>query len=193
MCGGASTANRSQRSRDVARWRPSHRDARVVRRAPAGTYDLSSLSLGSHALGDSASRRAAIDALIGRLKYRPLRERAALVAELVASAGRLSRRPIKGELGQVWRTIRVTEDRDGHEHEVARRGDGDVVGEMSLITREPRVASLIADGPIRTLRLGNRDFESMLRERPGIAMAQLLGPRMLLQRALRSFLLYHNA
>jgi peptidoglycan/xylan/chitin deacetylase (PgdA/CDA1 family) len=56
----------------------------VVRRAPTGTYDLSSLGLGSHRLGDSASRRAAIDALIGRLKYRPLRERNALVEQLSA-------------------------------------------------------------------------------------------------------------
>jgi peptidoglycan/xylan/chitin deacetylase (PgdA/CDA1 family) len=54
----------------------------VVRRARAGTYDLSSLGLGSHGLGDSVSRRAAIDALIGQLKYRPLGERNALVEQL---------------------------------------------------------------------------------------------------------------
>lgn len=57
----------------------------VVRRAPVGTYDLSSLGLGSHSLGDSASRRAAIDALIGQLKYRPLRERDALLEQLSAT------------------------------------------------------------------------------------------------------------
>lgn len=57
----------------------------VVRRAPAGTYDLSSLGLGSHSLGDSTSRRAAIDALIGQVKYRPVRERIALVEELGAA------------------------------------------------------------------------------------------------------------
>ena len=57
----------------------------VVRCAPAGTYDLSSLGLGSHSLGDSASRRVAIDALIGQLKYRPVRERSALVEQLAAA------------------------------------------------------------------------------------------------------------
>jgi peptidoglycan/xylan/chitin deacetylase (PgdA/CDA1 family) len=59
----------------------------VVRRASLGTYDLSSLGLGIHGLGDSASRRATIDALIGQLKYRPLRERNALVEQLSAKLG----------------------------------------------------------------------------------------------------------
>lgn len=57
----------------------------AVRRAPAGMHDLSALGLGSHSLGDSTSRRAAIDALIGQLKYRPLGERRALVVQLAAA------------------------------------------------------------------------------------------------------------
>jgi HEAT repeat protein len=54
---------------------------------------------------------------------------------------------------------------------ITYRGDGDVVGEMSLIMRAPRVASLIAEGDVRTLRIGHRAFEGMLRERPDIALA----------------------
>ena len=50
----------------------------AVRRAPAGTHDLSSLGLGTHVLGDNASRRAAIDAMIPQVKYRPPAERGAL-------------------------------------------------------------------------------------------------------------------
>jgi peptidoglycan/xylan/chitin deacetylase (PgdA/CDA1 family) len=57
----------------------------AVRRAPAGTHDLSSLGLGSHSLGDSTSRRAAIDALIGQLMYRPVGERRALVVQLATA------------------------------------------------------------------------------------------------------------
>ena len=57
----------------------------AVRRAPAGSHDLSSLSLGIHSLDDSASRRAAIDALLGQIKYRPIEERIAL-AQQVAGA-----------------------------------------------------------------------------------------------------------
>lgn len=57
----------------------------TVRHAPTGTHDLSSLGLGSHSLGDSASRRAAIDALIRQLMYRPVSERSALVVQLAAA------------------------------------------------------------------------------------------------------------
>jgi HEAT repeat protein len=73
-------------------------------------------------------------------------------------------------------TVRVVRA-DGDE--VARRGAGDVVGEMSVITREPRVASLVAEGDVRTLRIGHREFESMARERPDIALAVM---RVLAQR-----------
>jgi hypothetical protein len=54
---------------------------------------------------------------------------------------------------------------------IARRGQGDVVGEMSIITRGPRVASLVAEDDVRTLRIGRREFESMIRERPDVSLA----------------------
>jgi CRP/FNR family transcriptional regulator len=54
---------------------------------------------------------------------------------------------------------------------VARRGTGDVVGEMSLFTRAPRMASLVAESDVRTLRIGHREFETMIRERPEVALA----------------------
>ncbi len=59
----------------------------------------------------------------------------------------------------------------GDEAELAVRTEGDVVGEMALITREPRMASLVADGEARTLQLGRREFEGVLRERPDTAIA----------------------
>ena len=85
---------------------------------------------------------------------------------------------VQGELGDELHivtegTIRVLQDRDGSEHELARRGEGEVVGEMSLLTRMPRVASLVADGGVRTIRIGGREFESMLRERPEVALGVL--------------------
>jgi peptidoglycan/xylan/chitin deacetylase (PgdA/CDA1 family) len=57
----------------------------AVRRAPAGTHDLSRLGLGRYSLHDSASRRAAIDALLAEIKYRPVGERGALVEQLAAA------------------------------------------------------------------------------------------------------------
>jgi hypothetical protein len=87
----------------------------------------------------------------------------------------------EGELGDEMHvvlsgTVRVVRADGG---EVARRGPGDVVGEMSVITREPRVASLLADGDVRTLRIGYREFDGMVRERPDIALAVM---RVLAQR-----------
>lgn len=83
----------------------------------------------------------------------------------------------QGEAGEelhivVSGTIRVLRaGSDGDEVELARRADGDVVGEMALITGEPRMASLVAAGDVRTLQVGRREFEGVLRERPDTAIA----------------------
>jgi HEAT repeat protein len=86
----------------------------------------------------------------------------------------------EGELGDelhivIDGTVRVV--RGGSK--IADRADGDVIGEMSLITREPRIASLVADGDVRTVRIGHREFEAIVRERPEIALAVM---RLLAQR-----------
>jgi peptidoglycan/xylan/chitin deacetylase (PgdA/CDA1 family) len=54
----------------------------AVRVAPAGTYDLTAMGLGSFSLDDSASRRTAIDTLIGKIKYLPPTDRMAQVQRL---------------------------------------------------------------------------------------------------------------
>lgn len=59
----------------------------------------------------------------------------------------------------------------GPEVELAKRAPGDVVGEMALITQEPRMASLVASGDVRTLCVGRKEFEGVLRERPDTAIA----------------------
>jgi len=48
-----------------------------------------------------------------------------------------------------------------------------VVGGLSLLRQAPRIASLVADGAVRTICLRYRDVESVLRERPEIAMAAM--------------------
>ena len=53
----------------------------------------------------------------------------------------------------------------------SERTVGEVVGEMSLITQEPRIASLIAVDQVRVLGLDRTEFEGMLRERPEISLA----------------------
>jgi HEAT repeat protein len=62
----------------------------------------------------------------------------------------------------------------GHEDalvELARRGPGEVVGEMSLITEQPRMASLVAVGNVRTLSIDRTRFERIIVERPEVSLA----------------------
>jgi hypothetical protein len=83
----------------------------------------------------------------------------------------------EGELGEelhivIEGTIRVVQGVEGSERELAQRTADDVVGEMSLIAQAPRIASLIADGSVRTIRLGRHEFQSMLHARPGPALGR---------------------
>ena len=55
--------------------------------------------------------------------------------------------------------------------EVARRTAGQVVGEMAIISHEPRTATLIASGDVRCLCIDQKQFESIIRERPETSLA----------------------
>jgi HEAT repeat protein len=83
---------------------------------------------------------------------------------------------VEGETGDemhvvVSGTVRVLRSTaDGGELEIARRTSGDAIGEMAVVTNEPRIASLVAAGDVRTLRIGRKEFESILRERPDTAL-----------------------
>ena len=54
---------------------------------------------------------------------------------------------------------------------LAIRGTGDVIGEMSVISSRPRVASLSAKSNVRVLEIHKPAFEAILRERPETALA----------------------
>ncbi|MDP9242231.1 MAG: cyclic nucleotide-binding domain-containing protein, partial [Actinomycetota bacterium] len=82
----------------------------------------------------------------------------------------------------VVRVLRAGADPAG-ESELARRLPGEVVGEMALITQQPRMASLVASGDVRTLEVGRADFEGVLRERPDTAIGVI---RVLSQRLAES-------
>jgi HEAT repeat protein len=55
--------------------------------------------------------------------------------------------------------------------ELARRGPGEYVGEMAIISQEPRMASLVAHGDVRVLNIEQAQFEAILRERPDTSLA----------------------
>jgi ATP/ADP translocase len=68
--------------------------------------------------------------------------------------------------------VRVVVSHEGQpEKEIAHRAAGDVVGEMSLISGDTRIASVLAVGDVRMLCLDRLSFESLLRERPEVSMA----------------------
>ena len=82
----------------------------------------------------------------------------------------------EGDIGDVMFIIvrgevRVCSLRDGQEFEIARRKAGDYVGEMAIIGREPRMASLVAVGDVRTLCIDQKSFEGLIRERPEVSLA----------------------
>jgi HEAT repeat protein len=74
----------------------------------------------------------------------------------------------------------VLEAEGGRRRELARRQPGEVVGEMSIISREPRMAALIAAGETRLLSIDRKAFEGILRERPetGLAVMRVLSQRL---------------
>lgn len=77
--------------------------------------------------------------------------------------------------GQV--SVRVAVD--GLETEVAVLGPGEVFGEMSLLTGEPRAASAVALSDVECWRLDKDAFQKVLREKPEFAgpIAKLLAER----------------
>ena len=91
----------------------------------------------------------------------------------------------EGDVGDVMFIIvsgevRVCSMRDGQEIEIARRNSGDYVGEMAMISREPRMASLFAVGDVRVLSIDQKSFEGLLRERPDVSWSviQMLNKRL---------------
>ncbi len=73
----------------------------------------------------------------------------------------------------------ILREPNGHQEVIAVRSEGEVIGEMAVITSAPRMASLAAKGPVRLLTIGRRDFEALLRERPETSLALM---RVLCQR-----------
>ncbi|MEW6404202.1 MAG: cyclic nucleotide-binding domain-containing protein, partial [Chloroflexota bacterium] len=67
--------------------------------------------------------------------------------------------------------VRVIASSENKQVELARRGAGEYVGEMALISKEPRMASLAAVGNVRALCLDQKSFEYLLRDRPDVSLS----------------------
>ena len=59
--------------------------------------------------------------------------------------------------------------------QLARLGAGDFFGELSVLDRMPRTASVTAEEPTRCLALASWDFDAAVAESPSIALAILRG------------------
>lgn len=82
----------------------------------------------------------------------------------------------QGEIGTgffvvISGTVRVV--RDGEL--VARLGAGEFFGELSILDRMPRNASVVADVPTTCLALASWDFEKVLLEQPALTLTILRG------------------
>jgi HEAT repeat protein len=67
--------------------------------------------------------------------------------------------------------VRVIVTKDRKEVELARRKPGEYVGEMALVSKEPRNATLAAIGNVRALSIDQKSFESLLRDRSDVSLA----------------------
>jgi small-conductance mechanosensitive channel/CRP-like cAMP-binding protein len=74
-------------------------------------------------------------------------------------------------------SVRVSDGKA--EREVARLARADFFGEMSLLTGEPRSATVVADGDVECFRLDKAEFRRVLESRPELAheLAEILSMR----------------
>ncbi|MDH4142460.1 MAG: cyclic nucleotide-binding domain-containing protein [Chloroflexota bacterium] len=82
----------------------------------------------------------------------------------------------QGEVGTGFFVVasgRATVIRDGRT--LATLGPGDFFGELSILDGRPRVAQVVTDGPTTCLALASWDFEAVVSEEPGVALAVLRG------------------
>jgi hypothetical protein len=66
------------------------------------------------------------------------------------------------------------------ERDLATRGVGEYVGELALLTAEPRIATLVASGETRCICIGRRELDAIIRDRPQVAIEviRVLGTRL---------------
>lgn len=82
----------------------------------------------------------------------------------------------QGDIGSGFFVItdgRVRVTRDGRE--LATLGPGDFFGELSVLDGRPRTAQVVATEATACLALSTWDFEAVVGEQPGVALAILRG------------------
>ncbi|HEU4673889.1 MAG TPA: cyclic nucleotide-binding domain-containing protein [Candidatus Limnocylindrales bacterium] len=112
--------------------------------------------------------------LFGGVEPRHLEKIAERVVEVDFEAGRQIVR--EGDVGTGFYVVvegSVSVIRDGRT--VARLGQGDFFGELSILDHRPRIAQVVADEPTRCLALASWDLEAIMLEEPALTVAILRG------------------
>lgn len=84
----------------------------------------------------------------------------------------------EGEVGDCMYVIQVGQaevlsEKEGREVRLRMMGEGDIFGEMALVDREPRSATVRAVGEVRVLTLDKRTFMRRVHEDPSLAFRVL--------------------
>ncbi len=61
-----------------------------------------------------------------------------------------------------------------NDRKVGVLGPGDAIGELGLLDRGPRTATVVADGPLQVLVIGPREFAALLDQVPSIARKMMV-------------------
>jgi CRP/FNR family transcriptional regulator, cyclic AMP receptor protein len=122
---------------------------------------------------DAKQRTLAQVPLFAGLRGREIEELGRLADEVEIRAGtELTREGRSGDEFFVLLEGSVRVERDGGR--IATLGPGDFLGEIALIDGGPRSATAVAEGPVRALVLGHREFDTLMDDFPGVARAVLL-------------------
>jgi CRP-like cAMP-binding protein len=111
--------------------------------------------------------------LFARLDRRHIERLGMLTEELDVPDGKVVIR--QGEMGDDLMLIvsgQVGVERNGAR--INQLGPGDFFGEIALIERGPRTATVTAEAPTRLLVVNHRDFHSLMEEFPAVAAEVLL-------------------
>jgi CRP/FNR family transcriptional regulator, cyclic AMP receptor protein len=71
--------------------------------------------------------------------------------------------------------VRVTRQTPDGEKYLATRYTGDFLGEMSIVLATPRTSSVYADGEVRTLVISAEALQTILHDRPDVALTMMRG------------------
>ena len=122
--------------------------------------------------------------LFSRLSKTELRDLAMLADEIDLRNGKeMTRQGAAGR--EFFVLLEGTADVEKNGRKINTLGPGDFFGEIALVSREPRTATVTATTPVRTLVITDRSFRRLLDESPQVktkvmeAMASRLAPETL--------------